>query len=79
MRWKEEIDLVQEEMRRVLAYLTYRAAWWDDRVGKRSNVPHTLQCGISAYAKQQAWICRDLHERFQHNWADVDSWIKFNE
>jgi hypothetical protein len=70
--------LVKEEMRRVLAYLTYRAAWWKGRVGMRSNVPYALQCGLSAYAQQQAWICLDLHKRFQHNWADTDRWIEFN-
>ncbi|KAF8069134.1 hypothetical protein FPV67DRAFT_1415501 [Lyophyllum atratum] len=28
MRWAEEVELVQEEMRRVLAFLSWKAGWW---------------------------------------------------
>ena len=28
MRWKEELLIVQEEMRQVLVYLRWRADWW---------------------------------------------------
>ncbi|KAG0693725.1 hypothetical protein DFH29DRAFT_985427 [Suillus ampliporus] len=30
-RWAEEVDLVQEEMWRVLAYFDWQGRWWDER------------------------------------------------
>ncbi|EIW76562.1 hypothetical protein CONPUDRAFT_76203 [Coniophora puteana RWD-64-598 SS2] len=30
-RWEEEVDLLKEEMRRVRAFLEYKARWWESR------------------------------------------------
>jgi hypothetical protein len=29
MRWQEEVELLQEEMRRTLQYLEWQAVWWE--------------------------------------------------
>ncbi|KAJ7022257.1 hypothetical protein C8F04DRAFT_1272805 [Mycena alexandri] len=31
MRWTEEVDLLEEEMRRIQQFLTWRAGWWLER------------------------------------------------
>lgn len=66
MRWKEELLLVQEEMRRVIAYHRWKAAWWKDR-----SFLHTdpvIASGISGYAYKQAGICIQLAEQCAVYW-----------
>ncbi|KAJ7168780.1 hypothetical protein C8R46DRAFT_1218172 [Mycena filopes] len=53
-RWEEEVLLLREEMRRVLRYLEWQAAWWLERVSARGNVVMPLQAGLEAYARRQA-------------------------
>jgi hypothetical protein len=36
-RWSEEFLIIQEEMRRVLAYHEWRAEWWLEQAGRRQN------------------------------------------
>ncbi|KAF7300835.1 hypothetical protein MKEN_01309400 [Mycena kentingensis (nom. inval.)] len=31
LRWNEELDLLEEEMRRILAFFSWRAEWWESR------------------------------------------------
>ncbi|KAG2122912.1 hypothetical protein DEU56DRAFT_873540 [Suillus clintonianus] len=53
MRWKEEIELLREEMRRVLQFLQWHALWE----------------GVVAYATRQAQTCCDLGTKFKVLWA----------
>jgi hypothetical protein len=53
-RWKEELLLVQEEMRRVIAYLKWKADWWREQGALRSPVDVTVLSGVSGYAHKQA-------------------------
>ncbi|KAJ6575811.1 hypothetical protein B0H10DRAFT_1837609 [Mycena sp. CBHHK59/15] len=51
-RWTEEVDLLEEEMRRVLEFLKWRAGWWMSLVDQRPEVVEdvVLQEGFTAYA-----------------------------
>ncbi|KAF8183464.1 hypothetical protein K438DRAFT_1974947 [Mycena galopus ATCC 62051] len=37
-RWTEQVDLVEEEMRRVLQFLDWKAEWW---LGLKGSAPHS--------------------------------------
>lgn len=86
-RWTEEVQLVQEEMRRTITYCRHRAEWWRSRAALRRDVPPELADGLAAYAFEHA----DLEERFaadlERRWAVVrakarefiDSGYKFPE
>ncbi len=75
MRWSEEVELLQEEMRRVLQYFTWHAAWWDSQATQRKGVTPELAEGLAAYAERQASIRRQMLERCQTAWHDVESFV----
>ena len=55
LRYREEEELVIEEMRRVITYLTSKAHWWrNSSVGEGSN--KSVRRGCKAYANRQAYI-----------------------
>ena len=68
MRWKEELLLVQEEMRRVLVYQKWKAAWWRTRSALRTHDDGTILSGVSGYAHKQAAICERMATRCAHYW-----------
>lgn len=56
-RWREEIMLLEEEMRRSIAYATWKANWWQQQAERRAQLdprlggPDTcLAEGLRAYA-----------------------------
>ncbi|KAJ7437065.1 hypothetical protein B0H11DRAFT_2255628 [Mycena galericulata] len=62
-RWVEEVELLREEMRRVLRYLEWDSGSWESRVSvtdARVDVPSPTQHGMMAYATKQAAIRREL-------------------
>ncbi|KAF8056174.1 hypothetical protein FPV67DRAFT_1432087 [Lyophyllum atratum] len=73
MRWEEEVDLLQEEMRRVSVYLSWKARWWlensSTRIGLGLGKP--TEEGIAAYSRRQAAQLTDLCTRFKHDWEEV--------
>ena len=69
-RWNEEVLLVKEEMRRVLAFLEWKAAWWTKEGGRRDlDVRPDIADGIRAYAAKQAHVNRALAHSFKMRWA----------
>jgi hypothetical protein len=79
MRWAEEVILLQEEMRRVLAYLEWRAAWWLDRgssMAAACAASSPYREGLVAYSTHQADIQRALIMRFEEMWRIVPTVIK---
>jgi hypothetical protein len=66
MRWKEELLIIQEEMRRVIAYQKWKAAWWKERNFLHGD-PATVS-GISGYAHKQAAICIQMAEHCALYW-----------
>ncbi|KAJ7024364.1 hypothetical protein C8F04DRAFT_969055 [Mycena alexandri] len=67
-RWEEEVLLLREEMRRVLRYLEWQAAWWLGRVSVRGGAAE-LQAGLDAYARRQARIHTELRDFFRVQWS----------
>ncbi|KAF6754950.1 hypothetical protein DFP72DRAFT_755635, partial [Ephemerocybe angulata] len=60
-RWEEEVLLLQEEMRRVVVYLFWKADWWGGK-GRQANkhASPDVRLGLSAYASKQASYCWQL-------------------
>jgi hypothetical protein len=75
LRWSEEVKLLQEEMRRVLAFLEWRAGWWAARglsmAAACSMKPTPYIEGLLAYSARQANIQRALANRFTDMWSIV--------
>ncbi|KAG1843694.1 hypothetical protein C8R48DRAFT_618502 [Suillus tomentosus] len=69
MRWAEEIELLHEEMRRVLQFLDWQAEWWDEQQDRRDCETTAEREGLVAYANKQADIRRRLASRFRLLWA----------
>lgn len=67
-RATEEVLLLREEMRRVLAFLDWKAQWWVDRRGARELRDKELSEGLAAYASEQAQLQRDLAMSFREEW-----------
>ncbi|KAJ7113288.1 hypothetical protein C8R43DRAFT_1138715 [Mycena crocata] len=74
-RWTEEVNLVEEEMRRVLGFLTWRAEWWEALIDERRDLSDALREAIVAYGTRQAELQRSLRDRFEENWKDVPRYI----
>lgn len=67
-RWNEELLIVEEEMRRAIIYLRWKADWWDERSTLRSHADGSILSGVSGYAYKQAAICDRMAERFAVHW-----------
>ena len=68
VRWKEEFLLVQEEMRRVLVYLRWRANWWQEQSSLWAHSDKSIVSGISGYAHKQAAICSHMAKKCARHW-----------
>ncbi|KAJ7270337.1 hypothetical protein C8J57DRAFT_1435473 [Mycena rebaudengoi] len=77
MRWTEEVDLLEEEMRRVLQFLAWRSDWWRGLIDVDPEVvvDLALREGFAAYAHRQARVQDSLQRRFTADWTDVASLI----
>ncbi|THU88312.1 hypothetical protein K435DRAFT_575703, partial [Dendrothele bispora CBS 962.96] len=62
-RWREEVLLLKEEMRRSLVSLKWKERWWEERA-KAPAIDDAHADGISSYAHSQASVMRALHDRF---------------
>ncbi|KAG2107192.1 uncharacterized protein F5147DRAFT_746009 [Suillus discolor] len=74
----EEVDLLQEEMRRVLQFFNWQANWWEGqgvrRVRTAAHHEATAQDeSLHAYASRQANICWRLAAHFHSIWAPLMS------
>lgn len=69
-RWEEELRLLREEMRRVLATFTWTASWWDSKVPYSVRDPAVTE-GLRAYAIEHADMYRELRVQFDSQWRDV--------
>ncbi|KAK7040000.1 CxC2 domain-containing protein [Favolaschia claudopus] len=57
-----------EEMRRVLRYLSWQAAWWREREVWREDVTAEVAAGLRAYARKQAEWSDRIAEFFRKKW-----------
>ena len=68
-RWKEEEELLQEEMRRVIVFLEWKSRTWFEKVGNRAgSCTPDIQHGVDAYARRQANVYRELAISFAGQW-----------
>ncbi|KAJ3531617.1 hypothetical protein NMY22_g8083 [Coprinellus aureogranulatus] len=79
MRWREEVTLLEEEMRRIKESFKYQAEWWGSRVhstigGSGSEYDE----GFEAYAKSQCAVYQTLRTECEQRWHDarVRDWAK---
>ncbi|KAJ7025298.1 hypothetical protein C8F04DRAFT_1191646 [Mycena alexandri] len=91
LRQSEQLDLLEEEMRRILQFLWWRAGWWDERAGRRPQGPEedvdrvpgvayapkhpSYAEGNVAYARRQAEILRTRAAQFEEMWVDAADFI----
>ncbi|KAJ6575718.1 hypothetical protein DFH09DRAFT_1260865 [Mycena vulgaris] len=69
MQWSEEVDLLEEEMRRAQQFLTSQAGWWGQQVGSRGLPDGPQAEGETAYALRQSTLKAKLCAKFAATWA----------
>jgi hypothetical protein len=75
-RWKEELILVDEEMRRCLEYCQWKAKWWEGLVNSRNCssmttkvvMPEALVEALNAYALEHSWAEYRRLNRWKGTW-----------
>lgn len=67
-RWNEEVILVNEEMRRVLAYFGWKANWWLELALNFSHGKSAEDDGAIAYSNKQANNLKNLAATFREMW-----------
>jgi hypothetical protein len=60
--------LVQEEMRWVLIYHKWKAAWWHMWSNLQTHNDATILSGVSGYAYKQAAICQHMATKCARYW-----------
>jgi hypothetical protein len=76
-RWTEEVDLLEEEMHRILVFVEWKGQWWRQMKDGRLDVMENAAAreGFNAYAEHQAVIQETLKTRFEKDWRHVAEWI----
>jgi hypothetical protein len=67
MRWEEEVQIIQEEMRRTIVYYEWKEQWWL-QIARQATCDDSIQHGITAYSQKQADYCKCLAESFAMAW-----------
>ncbi len=70
-QWQEEVLLIKEEMRHVLAFLEWKAMWWTEEGARDLDVRPDITDGIHAYAAKQATINHALACSFKMCWESA--------
>lgn len=70
MRWEEEVQIIQEEMRRTIVYYERKEQWWLEQNPQPTTIDDTtgIQHGITAYSQKQAHYCKCMAESFARAW-----------
>ncbi|KAJ7847993.1 hypothetical protein B0H14DRAFT_3453348 [Mycena olivaceomarginata] len=76
MRWAEEVDLLEEEMRRIGQFLQWRSDWWNAKVDLRGLPEGPQREGKTAYAKHQAAVQTRLVADFAVEWDGLAEKIR---
>ncbi|KAI0085202.1 hypothetical protein BDY19DRAFT_896968, partial [Irpex rosettiformis] len=68
-RWAEEVQLIQEEMRRTILFFEWKVQWWHEHAnGRGLHVSMAVKSGLTAYAEKQATMYENLAIRFLRTW-----------
>lgn len=74
-RWKEEVRLLGEEMRRVVAFLEWKRTWWLSQANRRKeatmDIDDDIHSGLEAYAHDQADCYQRLAVTFSRKWVKL--------
>ncbi|KAJ7022478.1 hypothetical protein C8F04DRAFT_971465 [Mycena alexandri] len=71
-RWEEEVQLLREEMRRVIRYLAWEVKTWEARAAGaevRTDVTEDARSGLRGYALAQSALHRKLSDHFRMEWS----------
>ncbi|KAG2746553.1 hypothetical protein P692DRAFT_201658994, partial [Suillus brevipes Sb2] len=68
MRWKEEVELLQEEMQRILQFFDWEAMLWDERANQSWSEGPAEREGRIAYARRQPALRRALSVTCHSSW-----------
>ncbi|KAJ7033998.1 hypothetical protein C8F04DRAFT_1210759 [Mycena alexandri] len=71
LRWREEVDLLEEEMGRVVRFFFWRAEEWRAQVGRKELAEGPQLEGETAYALRQAAVQMQLAESCAEEWEDL--------
>ncbi|KAJ7734861.1 hypothetical protein B0H16DRAFT_1664965 [Mycena metata] len=79
-RWREEVILVEEEMRRTIQYCLWKARWWEERLDVRRDITPAPVEGLRAYGLEQVARERAWAETWGARWEpdhveDVDEQV----
>ncbi|TFK82053.1 hypothetical protein K466DRAFT_603993 [Polyporus arcularius HHB13444] len=78
-RWREEVQLLLEEMRRVPQFHEWTAQEWERRSDQNFQGREEYLEGARAYALQQASIRRKMKNFCLHVWRYVGVWVTLGE
>ncbi|KAK1223408.1 hypothetical protein PQX77_013717 [Marasmius sp. AFHP31] len=70
-RPREELRLVEEEMRRSIQFCYHQARWWERQIGQRPDVSPWLQEGLTAYAKEHIDTELRRAAKWEESWAPI--------
>jgi hypothetical protein len=74
-RWEEEKRLTVEEMRRTLAYLSWRSEWWQQHgsafTAMSFSLSAVLNSGKGGYAAKQSEVYSTIATEFAIKWAPL--------
>ena len=70
-RWKEEVTLLQEEMKRVITFLKWKAANWCSLIPQRKEVSQELHSGLHAYVNKEASMYDQFALKFVQLWYPI--------
>ncbi|KAK7021051.1 hypothetical protein VNI00_017540 [Paramarasmius palmivorus] len=70
-RAREELILVEEEMRRSIQFCTWKSRWWISQVGKCQDTTSWQAEGLKAYAIQQAYLEHQRGQAWTDRWQPV--------
>lgn len=71
LRWREEIELLVEEMRRVCAFDRWKADWWDARAAGAPVVCDEVREGLKAIALGSSDRLREQATRLEAAWSPL--------
>jgi hypothetical protein len=78
MRFTEEVELLQEEMMRVLRFLEWQEAWW--RIKGQCEGWGTMDSlrieALRGYAERQAALRRELRVNFSNMWRNLPEFVQ---
>lgn len=79
MRWEEEVELLEEEMRRTLQFFRHKADWWYSRqTSSIGGATEDYLEGFRAYALSQCSVYQTLRRLCEQRWeaGKAKGWVK---